>query len=349
MFYCILIVLFALALNGCREKSISTSTGLSSEGQIKIVDSLGRQIILKKPVQRAVVANAYNAELINAIGAIDKVVGVDYYIYQDQEGFKNRFTKDMLIGQNRGEINYEKVIALKPDAFIMTSNGAWQEAEAKLKLFGIEIILVDSYYASRFKENVKLLGCIFGRGKEAQAFSDYFMSKIEYIGQKLKGVPKKTVYFEYRSKGRTTVAGDYFSDMVDLAHADNIFRNAKSTTVDVEAVVKSNPQYIVKVSEENVDSSYIPPTLADMDRIKKEIISRPSWEYMDAVKNDNILLLSHYVHGGASKLVGTMYIAKFLYPEQLKELNPEEIFKDWVTKYQGLDYRSGHTYPAFNL
>ena len=73
------------------------------------------------------------------------------------------------------------------------------------------------------------------------------------------------------------------------------------------------------------------------------------WSKISAVKNKKVLLLSHYVHGGASKLVGTMYIAKFLYPEYLPDLHPENVFQDWLTKYQHLDYIAGHTYPAYKL
>ena len=44
-----------------------------------------------------------------------------------------------------------------------------------------------------------------------------------------------------------------------------------------------------------------------------------------------------------------MYIAKFLYPDKLPDLHPEEVFKTWLEKYQGLDYIAGHTYPQFSL
>ena len=37
------------------------------------------------------------------------------------------------------------------------------------------------------------------------------------------------------------------------------------------------------------------------------------------------------------------------YPEYLPDLHPENVFKDWLTKYQHLDYIAGHTYPAFKL
>lgn len=347
--YCLLIVLFTLVLNGCQHKSTSTNTELSNEGQIKITDSLGRQIILKNPVQRAVVSNAYNAELINAVNAMEQVVGVDYYIYQDQAGFKNRFSKDMVIGQSQGDLNYEKIIELKPQVLITTSNSNWKDMEKKLSPFNIKVIIVDSYYTVNFADNIYLMGEIFGKRQEAEECKSFFLSKLDYINKQLDGIPKKSVYFEYRTAGRTTVPGDYFYEMVNLAHGANVFADAPNSNVDIEAVVEKNPQYIVKVSDSNVYSSYVAPTKAEMETIYNNIVSRPGWDSIDAVKNHNILLLSHYVHGGASKLIGTMYIAKFLYSDKLPDLYPEEIFKEWVEKYQHLSYVSGHTYPEFSL
>lgn len=344
-----LVIICACIIIGCG-KSDKASTIDSTKESLTVTDSVGRKISLKKPVSRAVIMNAYNAELINAIGAMNQVVGVDYYIYQDQEGFKHRFTKEMLIGQSKGsDLNYEKIIELKPEAVIMTSNYNWQDAEKKLKPFGIEVINVDAYYTDKFAENVKLLGQIFGKEKNAKEFADYFLSKLAYINKQLQNVPKRSLYYEYRTAGRTTVPGDYFYEMVKLAHADNVFSGAKTNTVDIEAVVEKNPQYIVKVSDTNVYSSYVPPKETEHKQIYEEIASRPGWDQIDAVKNKKILLLSHYVHGGASKLVGTMYIAKFLYPEYLPDLHPENVFNDWLTKYQHLDYVAGHTYPAFKL
>ena len=128
-----------------------------------------------------------------------------------------------------------------------------------------------------------------------------------------------------------------------------MFKDSANVVVESEAVVDADPEYIVKVSAPDVYSSYYPPTLEEHKEIKEELINRSGWDEIEAVKNDNILLLSHYVHGGASKLVGTMYIAKFLYPEFLPELHPEQVFKDWLEKYQKLDYIEGHTYPAYTF
>lgn len=314
-----------------------------------IVDSIGRKVELPYPVTKAVVANAYNTELINAVNAIDNVVGVDYNIYKDPTGFKGKFKENQVIGKSQREPNYEKIIELAPQVFILTGNGAWQDAEKKLKDFGIKVVVCDAYYTEKFAENCQLIGDIFGKEKEAKELSTYFSEKLNYIKDKLKNVEKKKIYFEYRRIGNSTVPGDYFYKMVEYSGGENIFADAKNVQVDPEAIIKRNPDYIVKVSNINVQSTYEPPTLEEHKAIKQELMNRPGWNAINAVKNDRILLLSHYVHGGASKIVGSMYIAKYLYPEELKDLHPEMIFKDWLEKYQHLPYIKGHSYPAYKL
>ncbi|MBU5464718.1 ABC transporter substrate-binding protein [Anaerotignum sp. MSJ-24] len=353
----LLAMIFAMsAMTGCSSSSNTTETkaedtnddSTASETQV-VIDSIGREVEIPDPVTKAVVANAYNTEIINAIDALDCVIGVDYNIYQDKESWKNKFTEDMVIGQSQKELNYEKIIELAPEVLILTGNGTYEEAEQQLEPFGIKVVVCDAYYTDQFEKSCDLLGQVFGKEENADELKHYFMDKLDYINKQLEGVEKKTLYFEYRREGNTTIPGNFFYYMVEYAGADNVFKDSQNVEVESEAVIAANPEYIVKVSAPDVYSSYYPPTLEEHQAIKEELISRPGWDEIDAVKNDNILLLSHYVHGGASKLVGCMYIAKFLYPDLLPDLHPEEVFRDWLEKYQKLDYIEGHTYPAYTF
>ena len=350
-------VLLVSSIVGCGNKETITDEIIETEvqetgereGMQTVTDSVGRSVEIPDPVTKAVVANAYNTEIINAIDALDCVIGVDYNIYQDKESWKNRFTEDMVIGKSQKDLNYEKIIELNPEVLILTGNGTYEEAEKQLEPFGIKVIVCDAYYTNQFEKSCDLLGEIFGKEKKADELKHYFMDKLDYINEQLKDVEKKRVYFEYRTEGNTTIPGNFFYYMMEYAGADNVFKDSANVVVESEAVVDADPEYIVKVSAPDVYSSYYPPTLEEHKEIKEELINRPGWDEIEAVKNDNILLLSHYVHGGASKLVGTMYIAKFLYPELLPELHPEQVFKDWLEKYQKLDYIEGHTYPAYTF
>ena len=347
----IMIATLAAIVSACSSnESNKAITELPEDKNMMIVvDSIGREVELPDPVTKAVVANAYNTEIINAIDALDCVIGVDYNIFQDKDSWKNRFTEDMVIGKSQKDLNYEKIIELDPQVLILTDNGTWEEAQQQLEAFGIKVVVCNAYYTNEFEKSCDLLGQIFGKETEAEELKNYFMEKLDYIQENLKDVEKKRVYFEYRTEGNTTIPGDFFYYMVEYSGADNVFKDASGVQVESEAVVEKNPEYIIKVSAPNVYSSYYPPTEEEHKAIKEELISRPGWDETDAVKDDNILLLSHYVHGGASKLVGTMYIAKFLYPDQLPDLNPEEVFRDWLEKFQKLDYIEGHTFPAYTF
>lgn len=315
-----------------------------------VVDSLGREVEIPYPCTSAIVSNAYNMEIVNAINAIDQVAGVDWYIYQDAEAWGSYFDESYLVGSDSAEIDYEMVIAQDPDVVVCTGNctGNYEDVIKNLEPFGIPVVVSNAYYTAEFFDTVELLGQVFGKEEDAQELAGYFQGCLDYINEQLDGVEEKSVYFEYRTEGRTTIEGDYFYNMIEYAHANNLFGDAEANTVELEAVVAANPDYIVKVSQPDVNSSYIPPTAEDMEWIYDDLTSRAGWDEISAVKNDNILLLSHYVHGGASKLVGTMYVAKFMYPDLLPDLNPEEVFARWL-EFQHRDYIEGHTWPAYSL
>ena len=62
-----------------------SQSGDSSEAKsITVVDDTGREVTIPQPLEKVVVANRYNSELIRGIGAIDKVVAVDKNTAQDR-------------------------------------------------------------------------------------------------------------------------------------------------------------------------------------------------------------------------------------------------------------------------
>ena len=80
-----------------------------------------------------------------------------------------------------------------------------------------------------------------------------------------------------------------------------------------------------------------------------DVYKRQAWDSVKAVKNDEIYFMTQFSHGGACKLVGTMYIAKWLYPDLLPELDPDEVFRAWMEDFQGFKNVEGHFYTAAEL
>ena len=50
-----------------------------------IVDSAGREVIIKMPVERIIVQSGYSAEAVEALGAANKIIGVTDTIHKRSE------------------------------------------------------------------------------------------------------------------------------------------------------------------------------------------------------------------------------------------------------------------------
>lgn len=321
-----------------------------------LTDNAGREVKFNTPVKTAVVALRYNSELIRACGAIDKVVAVDRNTAQDRE-YWSKFDPNNVIGKSQKELNYEKIAELNPDVLILPKNGKYEEAEKKLKPFGIKVFVISGYDTSDFKNQIENIGKLFDTKEGADKFYNYFNDKLKLIKSTVKDTDKKTIYFETTKKLKSTLPGDYYYDMADYAGAKSIFatnnENIKKGEIDPEEVIKRNPDVIIKLITPDKalggTGLYVPPTKEDFKKAYLEIISRPGWKNINAVKNKEIYFMTQFSHGGASKLVGTMFIANSLYPEQTKEISYKEVFKTWMEKFQGFKNIEGHFYKASEL
>ena len=320
------------------------------EPTIQIVDSKGRQVVIPYPLTNVAVMNPYTAELITAVGAADAIRGVDQDIYENREAFPIPITKDMVIcGHGEAQIHFEKIIRLRPQVLFMDAGKDIERVEKVLGMFGIPVIVLKADSAPYFSSNCRLLGKIFQKEERAAELDAYFTHWERYVKERLENVPQKRVYYECRYFARAVVPGEFFHEMLKPAHAENIFSDALSIYVSPEYILLRRPEYIVRLSDLKDPYSCNPPSQARFEEIAETMCGYPCWAHMDAVEKNRMFLFSYYSHGGAGKLVGAMFLAKYLYPEYLPDLVPEEILRVWMEKYQGIPYRSGHTFTPEDL
>lgn len=344
-----------ITTNLCFTTSIFGKTDQIQKKQIQITDNVGRVIEISTPIQRAVVISRYNNELIRACGAIDNVLSVDMNTAQDRVYWSN-FKVEDVVGKNQTDLNYEKIIALSPEALILPANGSYKEAEKKLSPFGIKVIVISGYDTNDFHNQINNIGVIFGKEKEAQNFINFYEKPLKYIEQSLQDVDKKTVYWEDSKDYYTAFPGSYYYNMIEVSGGKNIFgdlnKKASESQIDPESIIIKNPSFIVKnISPAQAIKGtgvYEAPTREQQLKTIENIKNRSGWSNIEAVKNNNIYLMSQFGHGGASKMIGAVYMAKWIYPELLPELNPDLLFKEWLEKFQGFKNIEGHFYPVHN-
>ena len=321
-----------------------------------LTDNVGREVELPVPVDTCVVANRYNSELIRACGAVDHIIAVDTNTAQDRV-YWEMFDPENVIGKSQRELNYEKIIELNPQVVILPDNGAYEEAEEKLTPFGIKVFVISGYDTADFKNQTENIGKMFGVEEQAAKFYNFFNDKLEYINEKLEGVEKRTVYFETTSDYSTIFEGNAMYNMVEFANVTNIFstdtENLSAKEIDPEAIIARNPDVIIKLVTPDKALAgtglYTAPTKEEFQKAYNDIIGRVGFDSINAVKNDDIYFMTQFSHGGASKLVGTLFIAKMVYPDLLTELDADEIYRAWLEDFQGFDFVDGHFWAGKDL
>lgn len=329
-----------------------TTTEEAKADTVTIIDNVGREVTVPFPVQKAAVALRYNNELIRACGAIDQVAVVDMNTAQDREYWAN-FDPEKTIGKNQKKLNYEAIVESGCDVLILPSNGTYEEAVGKLTPFDIPVVVISGYDTADFVNQVDNIGAMFDKKAEADEFKEYYLGIIAEIKEKLEGVPKRTIYWEATKDYKTSFPGNYYYNMIVDSGAENIFADGAPREGDKEItpedVIERNPDVIVKniTPDKALSGSgvYDAPALEQREDTIAALKARPGWDTITAVQNGDVYVMSQFGHGGASKMVGAAYIAKWVYPEALADFNPDDVLKHWLEKDQGFRYIEGHFYP----
>lgn len=323
----------------------------TEKGTKVIKDGLGREVEIPWPVERAVVANRYNSELIRACGAIDRVIAVDTNTAQDRV-YWSQFDPENVIGKGQKELNYEQIAKLDAQILITPKNGNVEQDAAALEPLGIKVVVITGWDAADMVNQIEAVGRVFGEEENAAKLVDFYNTNVQLLKDSLKDVkePKK-IYWEYGDPFTTCIPGtsnDGWHNMLLMAGGENIFGDAElaGKDIDPEHILLEDPDLIIKTSSGPALKNtgvYTPPTKEMYDEITKEMVSRSGWDKLKAVKENNLYCTTGFCAGGLGKLIGAMYTAKWLYPELTQNIDPDKVFTEWM-QMQGMDYIEGHVY-----
>ena len=329
------------------------SSGTLSARQLTVNDDVNRKVTLAVPVSRVVTFNKYNTEFFRAVGGQDVLIGMAQDTYK-LTNYWPGMGNGVVAGQNQREPNYEAIVALKPDLVIFPRNGAWEKAAEKLQPFGISIVVLTGWDVNKHSSNISMIGELVGKPERAAELNAMHKKYTDMINQRLNGVEPRRIYLEKTVNFTTSVPGSGWHDMLVQAGGKNIFDdidiakqpkskgNKHQLDIDPEAVLRRNADIIIK----QIGTDFVPPSQEKMAAAIQALKDRPGWSQLDAVKNERVYVMSYFIAGGISKLIGKLYIVKWLYPEKFKDLDPDQVAKDWIENYQGVSYPGPHTFAA---
>ena len=206
-----------------------------------IVDDLGRSVNVKEVPQRIISLSPSNTEILFALGLEDKVVGVTEYCNYPPEALN----KAKVGGFSTPDI--EIIISLQPDLILADSIHAKKVIPA-LEERGLIVFALAPKNLDGILQDIKVVGKITGKEKEANELVRQMESRIKTITDKTQKLPEKPNVFYILWHDPLWSAGleTLEQELIDKAGGNNIFQDiAGYKAVDLESVIARNPEIII--------------------------------------------------------------------------------------------------------
>lgn len=333
---------------------------------IEVTDAIGRKVKVNTPVQRVIVN--FNYEEFTAVAgkeAWSKVVGISRAPW---EGWRPVIFKRYAavipnlqampdIGHSDdGTFSAEKVIALKPDVLFMAewTFKAMQTARDQIEAAGIPIVVVDynAQLLERHLASTRVMGKVMGTEARAEELGALYEREYQNVMSRVAkaGGHKKRVYVELGQAGPETVGNSYSGTMwgkiINLLGAENLADGKLPGPwgpLNAEAVIAADPDLIFMAGSSWVNKPKAVKTgyEATPDITRSSLLpyaQRPGWSSLRAVRGGQLHAIEHGLCRTLFDFVAMQYIAKQLYPDAFRDVDPDASFKAYHAKYLPVAY-----------
>ncbi len=239
-----------------------------------LTDGLGRSVTLPARPARIISYLPSNTETLFAIGAGDRIVGVDNF--SDVPVAAKDLPK---VGDLKP--NMEAIAALRPDLVI--TMGRSPDLVTLLEPLRVPVIVLEYKDLSGTLDNFALLGRATGTESAASALAERVRGRIEGVRLRTANVTRPRVYYEVDgsdpARPFTVGPGSYIDEMVRIAGGINVMSDAPSAfpQVSLEAILAKDPQVIVV-------------GFASGDAVQA-FRARPGWAGMAAVQRGDVRVI----------------------------------------------------------
>lgn len=282
----LLLVLPAFA--GC---SIPSDPPVEIEATTVVADDLGRAVTVPVKVNRVVSLAPSVTEMIFAVGAGDKLVGVTTFCNYPDEANAIQKVGDTMTP------NIESIIALKPQVVFVSTASQLEAFMVTLAQQNIAVFVTDAKTVDNAFEDLVTIGQILGKGDEASNLAVSLESRAKFYWHARNRDPQSTppmrVFVQLSNDGLYTVGKDsYVTQMVEYAGGESVTKDVPTAfpALSKEAALAMNPDVIIlSDSEDNREPNIAFKTSSAVRngrvyRINADIISRPGPRLADAIE-----------------------------------------------------------------
>ncbi len=301
----LLLLLLLPAVGGCvAGKELQDARGAAQEEEpwpLLLTDDLGREVVLAGRPERLVSLAPSNTEMLFALGLGERVVGVSEYCNYPEAALA------IAKAGTFAEPNLEQIVALRPD--LVVAGHFHEEKLARLEELGIPVLVLNPSSIEEIYAALELLGRAAQVEEKAQQLVAQLQTRLQAVKDRLANLPaKKRVYYEVyadplMSVGRNSV----IHEIIESAGGENIFADVEMPypKVSAEAVVDRDPEVIIFPNYHGTEGF-----------LAKEILSRPGWESIRAIKEGQVVGVSpdKFSRPGPRVVEAVEELALILYP-----------------------------------
>jgi iron complex transport system substrate-binding protein len=295
----LLLTLLLVLLTACAPQATPTATVLT------FTDGLDREINLNGPAQKIISLAPSNTEILFAIGAGSQVVGRDQL--SDYPAEAAHITD---IGSSFEALNAELIVSFQPD-LVLAAEINTPEQVKQLEDLGLTVyFLKNPVTLEEMYTNLEIVAQLTGHETEAAVLIESLKARVAAVDEKIAPISSRpSIFYELDAtdpaKPYTAGKGTFINLLIDRAGGFNIASDIDGyPQLSLEQVVAADPAFIILG-----DAAYgVTP---------ESIASRPGWENLSAVKNNQIFPFDdNLVSRPGPRLVDALEeLAKLMRPE----------------------------------
>jgi len=219
---------------------------MPAHAAVRVIDDAGQVHEFSHPPQRIIALTPHITELLFAVGAGSQVVGVDS---------ASDYPKAVQVLPRVGDysrINFERILALKPDLVIVWVGGNRATDIHGLEKMGVPVLHTQATRLDDVARLLRLVGQASGHAGEGDAAARDFSARLSALQIRTVRQPPVSVFYQLWDHPLMTVGGSHWiSDALALCGARNVFVDLRtaSPVVSREAVLRRAPDLIASGSD----------------------------------------------------------------------------------------------------
>jgi len=297
-----LAVLLGLAvLTGCATAGEPTAESATEASfPVTVTDDAGRSVTIAARPERIVSLAPGNTEIVAALGALDRLVGVTTYCDYPAEVADLPKMGDF-IGPN-----LEAIAAADPDLVLVTT-GVQAEVITQLENLGASVVAIDPQTIEGLYSSIGTIGDAIGEPAASAELVESMEIQIHDIAEQVEGGPVRCFLEIAQDPLFTVGSGTLLNELIEYAGGENVVVEAGYVAYSVEQLIQANPDVYLA-------------TKGSMS-VPADITGRPGYDAISAVTEGRVFLLDDNLvsRPGPRVVEGIRQIAEALHPDVFGE------------------------------